>query len=628
MTVTIVDLGALSPLDSNNFGEVAGSVPGTGGGVIIGGTAGAYSIGGQVSSFPNTATAFLSVVTSVNNLGLLAGYENIKSSGQEPSIWQSGAVSVLTPYSTDTNGAVYAANDSGLLVGITFSFDSDYNFTPLHAVEWRNGTPILLANLSGDSGDGVALGINDAGIVAGHSNSTTTLTDGSEIEHAVIWKNGVTTALATVSGELSSYAQGINAGGEVSGSIQFANGSHAALWQADGSVTDLGALTGYGWAWARAINDLGQAVGSVSTADPNGSTTGSDHAVLWQNGTATDLNTLLPANSGWVLQDALSINDEGQIVGTGTLNGTAASFLLNLNGANSAASPSAGAVQAFQLGILSAPVSLSDTGADIVANLDGLQTLAAAGKLGTLLLLDTTTPTLTLTDTQLATDSGAWTHISGNFVIQTPSATIDGFSGTASQYTVTDTGGTVTISGNGVNETLTGVFALQFADQTDIVAATPGTNLVTTGNVTELYAAVLDREPDVAGLAFYQNYLKANPNTSFVQFAEWFLSSAEYTGNSAHNYAQSMAGDAQFITDSYENLLHRTPTAAEISYYQTNVMASFEANLAPGTQAYAAAQFQAHAQMLVYFSASPEFLTDVQVTASHPSDAQHWLVLG
>jgi hypothetical protein len=167
---------------------------------------------------------------------------------------------------------------------------------------------------------------------------------------------------------------------------------------------------------------------------------------------------------------------------------------------------------------------------------------------------------------------------------------------------------------------------VQFSDQTVILAATPGpANAVTTGNITELYAAVLAREPDVGGLAFYQNALVKNPGTSLQTFATYFLDSSEYT--STHNYAESSAGDEQFITDSYQNLLHRTPTASEVSFYETNVLAPAVASLTAGTSAYAAAQLQAHALMLVYFSASSEFLGDVQITASHPASAQHWLVL-
>jgi hypothetical protein len=41
-----------------------------------------------------------------------------------------------------------------------------------------------------------------------------------------------------------------------------------------------------------------------------------------------DLNALIPRNSGWMLARAHGINDRGQIVGEGLLNGGAAAFLL------------------------------------------------------------------------------------------------------------------------------------------------------------------------------------------------------------------------------------------------------------------------------------------------------------
>jgi len=34
-----------------------------------------------------------------------------------------------------------------------------------------------------------------------------------------------------------------------------------------------------------------------------------------------DLNALIPANSGWTLNWAFAINDNGQITGSGTING-------------------------------------------------------------------------------------------------------------------------------------------------------------------------------------------------------------------------------------------------------------------------------------------------------------------
>ena len=65
---------------------------------------------------------------------------------------------------------------------------------------------------------------------------------------------------------------------------------------------------------AQAINDSGQVVGQI----PNSS--GGYDAAIWQTGTVTDLNTLyagiLPA--GFVLNNALAIDNNGDIAGYGT----------------------------------------------------------------------------------------------------------------------------------------------------------------------------------------------------------------------------------------------------------------------------------------------------------------------
>ncbi len=42
----------------------------------------------------------------------------------------------------------------------------------------------------------------------------------------------------------------------------------------------------------------------------------------------TDLNSLIPAGSGWVLTRATAINDAGHIVGSGVIGGQVRAFLL------------------------------------------------------------------------------------------------------------------------------------------------------------------------------------------------------------------------------------------------------------------------------------------------------------
>lgn len=261
----------------------------------------------------------------------------------------------------------------------------------------------------------------------------------------------------------------------------------------------------------------------------------------------------------------------------------------------------------FSAGSSTTQIAVSDSAANVAVGLDSLQSIAAANELTTITLTDGGVPTLTVTAAQFISDTTALKDISS------PHAVIVEMTGNAAQH-------------NFSGETWTGATALQFADQTVFVAATPGpANAVTTGNITELYSAVLAREPDVGGLAFYQNFLKSNPSTALQTFAEFFLSSTEY--KAAHSYAQTTQGDEQFITDSYQNLLGRTPDASEVSFYETNVLAKAVANLTPGTTAYSDAQLQAHALMLVYFSASAEFLSGVQITAQTPASAQHWLLL-
>ncbi len=92
---------------------------------------------------------------------------------------------------------------------------------------------------------------------------------------------------------------------------------HAFLYSAStGMMSDLGALPGRDQSMASDINDLGQVVG-ISFND-----TGFAAAFIWSASTGMqDVNTLLPANSGWVLVSAEGISNSGQITGFGTFNG-------------------------------------------------------------------------------------------------------------------------------------------------------------------------------------------------------------------------------------------------------------------------------------------------------------------
>lgn len=95
-------------------------------------------------------------------------------------------------------------------------------------------------------------------------------------------------------------------------------------------LVDLGTLNGGLTSSAADINEYNQVVGSswlvtqlTSLYDPT-----QYHAFLWENGEMTDLNIRIPENSGWILTAATAINDNGDIVGTGLVDGQVHGFLL------------------------------------------------------------------------------------------------------------------------------------------------------------------------------------------------------------------------------------------------------------------------------------------------------------
>jgi probable HAF family extracellular repeat protein len=86
-------------------------------------------------------------------------------------------------------------------------------------------------------------------------------------------------------------------------------------------MQDLGTLGG-SFSNAYGINASGQVVGDAQTAG------GADHAFLYDGTAMQDLNGQIPSGSGWELSYAAAINDNGQIVGYGLINGQTHAFLL------------------------------------------------------------------------------------------------------------------------------------------------------------------------------------------------------------------------------------------------------------------------------------------------------------
>jgi probable HAF family extracellular repeat protein len=131
--------------------------------------------------------------------------------------------------------------------------------------------------------------------------------------------------LGTLDSGPVSAATAINDSGQVVGfSITSSYRSiEAYLWEEGVGMSRLGTLGG-NWSSAEDINNLGQIVGISSKA----ANVQDSYAVLWEGSVMSDLNSLIPEDSGWLLTNAQGINDAGQIVGAGYINDQFHAFLL------------------------------------------------------------------------------------------------------------------------------------------------------------------------------------------------------------------------------------------------------------------------------------------------------------
>jgi probable HAF family extracellular repeat protein len=210
-------------------------------------------------------------------------------------------------------------NDPGEAVGMSETSVSDPNGEDVcgfgtHLIcspfLWQNGTMYALPTVGGINGQASA--INNSGQVAGYAENgiaDPTCPQGTEnfmVDLPVMWDKGIAMPLPTINGDPDGVAFGINNRGQAvgySGTCTAAN--YAVVWE-NGTATQLPDLGDPG-AIAFAINSHNQVVGQAVNSD------GTPLAALWQNNTVKALGGLLP---GDVSSFATSINDRGQAVGS------------------------------------------------------------------------------------------------------------------------------------------------------------------------------------------------------------------------------------------------------------------------------------------------------------------------
>lgn len=154
------------------------------------------------------------------------------------------------------------------------------------------------------------------------------------------------------------------------------------------------------------------------------------------------------------------------------------------------------------------------------------------------------------------------------------------FGGARANYTIAKAAGGYTVTdktGAEGMDTLTGIERLQFSDAR-IAIDISGNG----GMAYRLYQAAFNRTPDQGGLGYQMNALDKGLN--IAQVAANFIASPEFSAT------YGSLNDTQYVTQLYQNVLHRGPDAGGLSFHT--------GNLASGANT--------RANVLVGFSESPE----------------------
>lgn len=270
----------------------------------------------------------------VNDLGEVVGWTDT-AQARHPFLWRDvngnrradpGEIVDLHPIPNTWQGRAYGINNASHVVGWS-AVDVDGTY---HAFRWSYNPGgwwdwFDLGNISGNPSEiSLANGINNLGEVVGGSGLPGSRRAFRTQPYRAI--NLLTDALPYLPGGTAAEAFAINDRSQAVGYSNTRVGTSTltrpTLWQGS-TVQDLGSLGGNS-ARAFGINQLGHVVGHSYLSDNT-----TLHAFLWVNGVLRDLNDLLPAGSGWVLNEARAINDFGQITGYGAHNGITRAFLMS-----------------------------------------------------------------------------------------------------------------------------------------------------------------------------------------------------------------------------------------------------------------------------------------------------------
>lgn len=269
-----------------------------------------FGVGGPVDL--GTLGGDASLGRAVNAQGDVVGWSRLADASRHAFLYRAGRLTDLGTLGGTFSDA-QAINDHGIVVGSS-SGEGDLVEVPFVWTQASGMRPLALA-----TGIGRALDIDQHDDICGFERTA----DGSL--HGFLFPAGADTAtdLGTLGGT-DSKAYALNEARTVVGfSLDASNPPHfhAVAWQG-GQIIDLGVLAG-GHSVANDVNNEGTIVGFSYLADDE------MVATIFEPGhDPVELNTLVAPDTAWRLNMAISINDEGDIVGIGTYQGEARAFEL------------------------------------------------------------------------------------------------------------------------------------------------------------------------------------------------------------------------------------------------------------------------------------------------------------
>lgn len=290
--------------------------------------------------------------TAVNDQGDVVGFIAATGGPRHAFLYSGGTLKDLGTFN-GTSSEANAINNKGQVIG-HYTINGERHPFLLHLTQ--------LTDLFTTAAMVKATGINDDGTILGQILYPTT----ARTEHVVLLREGLVTDISQqgmdqgiLNGNASSYGIALNALGEVildqslcpgrdctrhlfysagitremfslfnsmdlndKGQVVGSAPSRTNSFLTDGFIYDSGSVTVINAVATyridpRSINNLGQVVGDAYGTP-----------FIYSNGTMSDVRQMLPKDTPWAISQLHAINDRGQIIGTGSLEGEPHAFIL------------------------------------------------------------------------------------------------------------------------------------------------------------------------------------------------------------------------------------------------------------------------------------------------------------